>query len=393
MSATRPTAPDGILYRLASRGDTHFDKQQYKEAITFYTKALIKTKTVAEEPGARDFIALVFANRSAAYFYIGCLVDSAKDAEVVVRLKPDWSKGYFRLAEAYFGLRRFKEAVDAYQKSVMLDPTCIEARTNLIKSKYLAEDTDNGIMILQLTPGKDIAIPNSYNPIQNKIYEYAIEMRNFVYIIADVVSRLCVVVDACWDAQGIMDVIKREKLHCIGAIVTHYHFDHVGGTPPSPFNQLPIKVTGLATMIKKWPNVRAYIHQEDIRYVRESNPEIDPNRIIPTTHDFELKLGTDSIIRFLHTPGHTPGSQCLLVNNNRLFSGDTLFLGTCGRLDLPGACKLDMFQSLQQVLKDLDDNTMVYPGHNYGGEWTTIAQEKAHGILRGVSREKWLATH
>ncbi|KAK9711273.1 hypothetical protein K7432_007957 [Basidiobolus ranarum] len=393
MTLTRPAAPDGALYRLISQGDSYLHKQQYKEAINFYTKALIKTKTVAEEPGAQHFLSLLLFNRSTAYFHFGCLIDSMKDAEIVIKLKPDWSKGYFRLAEAFYGLRRFKEAADQYQKSIALDSTSIEARTHLIKCRYLAEDIEKGLMIIQLSPGKDIAVPNAFHPIQNKIFEYAIEMRNFVYIIADVVSRLCIIVDACWDAQGIMEVVKREKLHCIGAVVTHYHFDHVGGTPPPPFNQFPIKVTGLSTIIKKWPHVRAYIHQEDIHYVRESNPELDPNRIIPTTHNFQLNLGTESKVRFLHTPGHTPGSQCLLVNESRLFSGDTLFLGTCGRLDLPGACKLDMFKSLQQVLKDLDDNTMVYPGHNYSGEWTTIGQEKAHGVLRSVSRETWLATH
>ncbi|ORX95780.1 Metallo-hydrolase/oxidoreductase [Basidiobolus meristosporus CBS 931.73] len=368
MSLTRPSAPDGTLYRLLTQGDGHLSRGQYREAIDQYTLALLQTKTVAEDPGARDFLALLLFNRSRAYLHFGCLLDSVKDAEVVVGLKPDWGR-------ALYCLQKYKEAMETYKRS-------IELLSRL------------GLLIMQLSPGKDFAIPNShsFNPIQNKIYEYAMEMRNFVYIIADAHSRLCIVVDACWDAHRIMQIIKREKLLCIGAVVTHYHFDHVGGIPPSPFNQLPIKVTGLSTILKKWPSVRAYIHQEDIHFVRKSNPEINPSRIVPTTHNFELKLGTENIVRFLHTPGHTPGSQCLLVNDSRLFSGDTLFLGTCGRLDLPGACKMDMFHSLQKVLRNLDDNTMVYPGHSYGGEWTTIGQEKAHGVLRSISREKWLAT-
>ena len=80
-------------------------------------------------------------------------------------------------------------------------------------------------------------------------------------------------------------------------------------------------------------------------------------------------------IRFLHTPGHTPGSQCFLVDD-RLISGDTLFIGSCGRIDLPGSDPSEMYYSLTQRLAALPDDTVLLPGHNYGGEASTIGREK-----------------
>ncbi|HLD56358.1 MAG TPA: MBL fold metallo-hydrolase, partial [Candidatus Omnitrophota bacterium] len=80
-------------------------------------------------------------------------------------------------------------------------------------------------------------------------------------------------------------------------------------------------------------------------------------------------------INFLHTPGHTPGSQCFLIGNN-LVSGDTLFINACGRCDLPGGNAEEMYQSLTR-LAGLDENTILYPGHNYADEPTsTIKNEK-----------------
>jgi hydroxyacylglutathione hydrolase len=80
-------------------------------------------------------------------------------------------------------------------------------------------------------------------------------------------------------------------------------------------------------------------------------------------------------LRFLHTPGHTPGSQCFLVDD-RLVSGDTLFIGACGRTDLPGSDPSEMYYSLTQRLAALPDATVLYPGHNYGGPSSTIGDEK-----------------
>ena len=81
-------------------------------------------------------------------------------------------------------------------------------------------------------------------------------------------------------------------------------------------------------------------------------------------------------VTFLHTPGHTPGSQCFLVQGH-LISGDTLFIGACGRCDLPGSSPEEMYASLTHTLAKLDDRTLVFPGHNYAPKaYSTIADKK-----------------
>jgi glyoxylase-like metal-dependent hydrolase (beta-lactamase superfamily II) len=85
-------------------------------------------------------------------------------------------------------------------------------------------------------------------------------------------------------------------------------------------------------------------------------------------------------LKFIHTPGHTPGSQCFLVENS-LISGDTLFVGSCGRVDLPGSDPEQMYYSLNQKLRNLDESTVVYPGHAYSSDATsTIGREKRHNM-------------
>jgi len=97
-------------------------------------------------------------------------------------------------------------------------------------------------------------------------------------------------------------------------------------------------------------------------------------------------------VTFIHTPGHTPGSQCFLVEN-RLVAGDTLFINSCGRVDLPGSSPEDMYYSLTQKLAKLPDDTILYPGHNYAEKpFATLAEQKRHNMfLRFQSLQDFLA--
>jgi len=99
-------------------------------------------------------------------------------------------------------------------------------------------------------------------------------------------------------------------------------------------------------------------------------------------------------VRFLHTPGHTPGSQCFLVNQASLVAGDTLFVGACGRVDLPGGDPKAMYESLTQKLMRLPDEVVLYPGHNYGRtpSDTLGAQKRTNPYLRGKNLQEWLRT-
>jgi glyoxylase-like metal-dependent hydrolase (beta-lactamase superfamily II) len=104
----------------------------------------------------------------------------------------------------------------------------------------------------------------------------------------------------------------------------------------------------------------------------------------------ELKIG-DLEIRFLHTPGHTPGSQCFLTRD-RLVSGDTLFINACGRTDLPGGDPEQLYKSLSGTLARLEDRTVLYPGHNYAEvPSTTLGEQKvANPFLAATSLNQFL---
>ena len=155
---------------------------------------------------------------------------------------------------------------------------------------------------------------------------------------------------------------------------------------------------GLAKLLKKLPHINAYVNHGDISPVLNANPEISPSRLIPTVNDSILTIPQNTTsttscivnIQFLHTPGHTHGSQCLLVNSELLLSGDTLFIGSCGRIDFEDSDPKEMFTSLMTRLGNLPDNLIVYPGHDYGGAWTTIGKERANGALRKLPWEEWI---
>jgi glyoxylase-like metal-dependent hydrolase (beta-lactamase superfamily II) len=169
----------------------------------------------------------------------------------------------------------------------------------------------------------------------------------------------------------------------VSTIVTHYHFDHVGGSPPPPYDNLPIKISGLAALLKKLPHIKAYIHPRDIPFIQQANSSIPHNKVVPTCTDITEELNIGSMhIRFIHTPGHTPGSQSVLVNGARLLMGDVLLCGgLCGRTDLPGGDRRVMEHTLRHILGPMDNRIVVYPGHDYGTTWSTIGIERENGCL------------
>ncbi|KAJ1972213.1 hypothetical protein H4R35_004801 [Dimargaris xerosporica] len=381
------------IYHLTLQANTAFEKEYYQGAIAAYTRALgLIEETMAHRDdlaAVEDLSCMLHSNRSMAYFMRQQLHDSLRDAEKVVQTRPSWSKGHFCKGEALLALGLFELAVMHYTRASELEPHNQELKRFAQKARYLLEDKQQGLAIYQLLPGRDIAHTKGLNLVQNKIFEFAQKMMNCVYLIVDRESKQCAVVDACWDVPGILRVVKKENLTLVAAIVTHYHFDHVGGVPPPPFDALHIRVSGLDTVLKRLPHVKAYIHEKDIPYLAESNPSLPLDRVTSTHNNFEMTLGTRTSLRFIHTPGHTEGSQCLLVNERRLFTGDTLFPTSCGRVDLAGGCKHAMQHSLQHVLRKLDSEVMVYPGHNYGGLWSTIGNEKQYGMLRDTQSTEW----
>ena len=202
--------------------------------------------------------------------------------------------------------------------------------------------------IRQLLAGRDFA----------KSDLIAAQMRNFVYLIGDADSRECVLVDPAWDVKGLLDVVENEGWRLTGALVTHYHPDHVGG------EIFGFNIRGLAELISERP-VKVYVNEKEAEGLLQVTGLSKSDLVLRRGGD-ALEVGATKI-EFLHTPGHTPGSQCFLVDS-LLVSGDTLFINGCGRVDLPGGDAKEMYHSLTQVLGKLPDQTILYPGHYYSEE-------------------------
>ena len=173
-------------------------------------------------------------------------------------------------------------------------------------------------------------------------------MQNFTYVLEDEDTGESIVIDPSWNLDAIQEIITRNDLKIKYIVNTHHHFDHTLGNE---------------TMVK---NTRAKI----IQHVNST-----------LTHDISvsdsdtIKFG-NSELRVIHTPGHSKDSICL-IGDGKIFSGDTLFVGNCGRVDLPGGSAKELYHSLTDIISKLDDDLILYSGHNYGSSPTsTIGNEK-----------------
>jgi len=179
-------------------------------------------------------------------------------------------------------------------------------------------------------------------------------MQNFVYVVGSRTTREVVLVDPAWEIDSLLEHLAEKDYTLTGALVTHYHPDHIGGS----FGRR--NISGIAELLAKQP-VKIYAHKEEAAGVKKVTGISDSDLVKVDSGD-TLKVG-DIVVEFLHTPGHTPGSQCFRIRNT-LVSGDTLFIQGCGRVDLPGSDPEQMYQSLRK-LAALPDDTLLLPGHNY----------------------------
>ena len=208
-------------------------------------------------------------------------------------------------------------------------------------------------------------------------------MQNFVYLVGDPLARQCVVVDPAWEIDTIVDTAAADDMTIVGALVTHTPQDHVGGSLAS--GGMPGRIPGVEELLGRI-RTRVYVHKAE----REFLPGLGSDLVKVANHD-TLDVGRMTLT-FMHTPGHTPGSQCFLIDG-RLISGDTLFIGSCGRTDLPGSDPSAMYDSLTRRLGALPDDTVLFPGHNYGGPSSTIGDQKRQNpFMRFASLGDFLRT-
>ena len=186
--------------------------------------------------------------------------------------------------------------------------------------------------------------------------------QNFSYIIGDESTKTAALVDPAWDVDKLLQLCSDLGLTVSLVINTHSHSDHVGG------NEAVSRRTGAKVVA----HASSPVHK-DIRV--KDGDIIDVGKVN---------------VRVIHTPGHCPDHICLLFSN-KLLTGDTLFVGECGRTDLAGGNSGDMHDSLNKLLK-LDDNVEVYPGHDYGlKKSSTIGYERQNNYtLKKRTREQFI---
>ncbi len=222
----------------------------------------------------------------------------------------------------------------------------------------------------QLVAGRDFG---ASNPV-------CAQMQNLVYLIGDTESRECVVVDPAWAVDDIVDLAEADGMRITGALATHYHPDHVGGT------MFGFTLEGASRLIARSP-CKLHCHDAEAEGLRKVTGLSVTDLV---THASGDKVSVGAIdIEWLHTPGHTPGSSCFRVGG-ALVAGDTLFLQGCGRVDLPGGDPDEMYTTLTQRLGSLPGDTVLWPGHSYGGSKATLAQVRSSNpYLQVKDRAAW----
>jgi glyoxylase-like metal-dependent hydrolase (beta-lactamase superfamily II) len=208
----------------------------------------------------------------------------------------------------------------------------------------------------------------------------ATQMRNFAYLIGDRQTGDCLVVDPAYAAGDLVDVLEADGMHLSGVLVTHHHPDHVGGS------MMGFELKGLAELMER-VSVPVHVNSQEALYVSRITG-IGIGDLTEHEHGDKVSVG-DIDIELLHTPGHTPGSQCFLLDG-RLVAGDTLFLEGCGRTDFPGGDSDEMFRSLQK-LAQLPGDPTVFPGHWYSLEPSASLSEvkRSNYVYRVSDLDQW----
>lgn len=226
----------------------------------------------------------------------------------------------------------------------------------------------------QLLAGRDFARED----------DVARQMVNFVYVVGDRQTGEALLVDPAYAPGELLDLLAADGMRCTGVLATHYHPDHVGGSLAG----WPIE--GLAALLEK-EQVPVHVQQDEVPWIVRS-AGVSADHLVPHRSGDSVAVGGVSVT-LLHTPGHTPGSQCFLVDGS-LLSGDTLFLQGCGRTDLPGSDPAAMYESLTSRLARVPDGTVVYPGHQYAPEPAAPLGDirRSNVCFRPRSAEEWLRT-
>ncbi len=233
----------------------------------------------------------------------------------------------------------------------------------------------------QLLAGRDFA---ARDPI-------ARQMVNFVYLIGDRGTGEAVAVDPAYAPEEILEILAGDGMRLSGVLATHYHPDHVGGD----LMGYPVRgVEDLLERVDRRSAVPVHVQEEEVPWITRVTGLTRDDLLAHHSGD-EIRVGSVQV-ECVHTPGHTPGSQCFLVHAGGelyLVSGDTLFLEGCGRTDLPGGDAGAMYESLTTRLARVPDDAILFPGHMYATDpsATMGSTRRQNSVFRFRSPDAWLA--
>ena len=232
--------------------------------------------------------------------------------------------------------------------------------------------TSDRFYFRQLLSGRDFATDDPM----------ASQMANFVYLIGDRETRDAIVVDPAYGVTDILGILDRDGMNLCGVLASHYHPDHVGGS------MMGHTIEGVRELLDI-KGTKIHVQAEEADMVKKVTEVSDGDLEIHQPGDHIL-VG-DIRIDLLHTPGHTPGSQCFLVEGT-LVAGDTLFLEGCGRTDLPGSDAAAMYHSLHHTLAKIPDDTVLFPGHRYSfhSSATMGMTREMNYVFKPESEEQWM---
>lgn len=231
---------------------------------------------------------------------------------------------------------------------------------------------DGRLYFRQMLSGRDFATTDMI----------AQQMVNFCYLIGDTETGEAVIIDPAYDTDTLLDTLEADGMQCTGVLATHYHADHVGGS------MMGHSLNGIAQLLER-VDVPIHVQDPEAEFVTKVTGVGDDHLRRHQSGDI---VSTGSIdIELIHTPGHTPGSQCFLVDN-RLVAGDTLFLDGCGRTDLPGGDPEELYHSLHDRLGKVPDEAILFPGHLYSPEPSKSMGEtrEMNVVYKPKSLEQWL---
>jgi hydroxyacylglutathione hydrolase len=233
--------------------------------------------------------------------------------------------------------------------------------------------TGERLYFKQLLSGRDFA---ERDPVAG-------QMVNFVYLIGDNETGEAVVVDPAYDIKGLLSILQADGMRLVGALATHYHPDHIGG------DMMGYTISGVRELMALQP-VPVHVQDAEAEWVRRV-VDLDESDLVRHQSGDKVMAGQVPV-SLIHTPGHTPGSQCFLVDD-RLVAGDTLFLQGCGRTDLPGGDAEALYESITQRLAEVPDSAVLYPGHLYSPEPSASMGDTRRDniVFKPKSAEQWLA--